>query len=399
MVHAKAFASAVTMRYHLKSFALAACIALSACSTLPPAPAVVPDFLFADPLFGAPSEQVGAQQVFAVSDEMRRYARTEMAALIRKHGAQGALVEALYRNGQLKLEYESTLTRNAAQAFDARAGNCLSLVIMTAAFARELGMQVRYQSAYLEEAWSRKGSLLMRSGHVNVTLGRRLADHGVNAIPHDLTIDFLPPEELRNLRTVEVPESLVVAMFMNNRAVEALVQDRFDDAYAWSREAIRTEPSFLAAQNTLGVIYLRRGALSEASAAFSHVLDRDARHTRALANLIEVMSRQGRQTEADRLRVRLVQLEPEPPLHFFNQGMAAMERNDFRAARDSFAREASRGDPPAEIHYWLGLAHYRLGNIEQAGRELERAADASASRAERERYSAKLDWLRARGAR
>lgn len=387
------------MRALLTPAIVAASLALAACAT-PTAPRPeAPAELFADELFGAPTEAVGAQDIFVVSDDMRRYAQLEMAALIRRHGAQGALVEALYRSGHLKLEYESAVTRNAAQAFDARAGNCLSLVILTAAMARELGLQVRYQSAYREEVWSRKGNLLLRSGHVNITLGRRIADHGLNPFPQDMTIDFLPQEELRNLRTVEIPESLVVAMFMNNRAVEALVQDRLDDAYAWARAAVRAEATFLAAQNTLGVVYLRRGALGQAGVVFNHVLAVEPDHTRALANLAEVATREGRTADAAQLRARLARLEPEPPLHYFNLGLAAMQRDDFRAARDLFAKEAARGDASAEVRFWLGVAHYRLGDAEHATKELSLAAEASASRRERELYSAKLDWLRARQAR
>ena len=390
------------MRPVLATLVAVAGLALAACATPPGQRPPAPEAMFADALFGPPTEQVGADRIFALSADMRRYAQTEMTPLIRKHGPQGALVEALYRNGYLKLEYESTVTRNAAEAFEARAGNCLSLVIMTAAFARELGLQVSYQSAYLEQIWSRKWDLLILNGHVNVTLAQRSklarptsslgAPHWS---PYDVTIDFLPQEDLRNLKTIEIPESLVVAMFMNNRSVEALVQGRLDDAYAWAREAVRADPSFLAAQNTLGVVYLRRGALAQAGAVFAHVLAADPKDTRALANLVEVASRDGRDDEAARLRARLAQLEPEPPLHFFNLGMAAMQRDDFRAARDLFAKEAARGDAAADVHFWLGVAHYRLGDIDRAARELSLAADASASRRERDLYSAKLDWLRA----
>lgn len=382
-------------RILLTAVVAASALALAACATPPAERTAVPTELFDDALFGPPSEPVGSDGIFALSADMRRYVQKDMAPLVRRHGAQGALVEALYGKGQLKLEYESTVTRNAAEAFEARSGNCLSLVIMTAAFARELGLQVRYQSAYLEEAWSRRGSLLLKSGHVNITLGQRIGDHTSSQLQFSLTIDFLPPEELRNLRTVEVRESLIIAMFMNNRSVEALVQGRLDDAYAWAREAVRADPWFLAAQNTLGVVYLRRGALAQAGTAFERVLATDPNHTRALANLAEVASRAGRGDEAARLRARLALLEPEPPLHFFNLGLAAMQREDFRAARDLFAKEAARGDATADVHFWLGVAHYRLGDIDRAARELSLAAEASSSRSERDLYSAKLDWLRA----
>lgn len=389
------------MRRLLASLMLTASLALVGCAA-PPAPRAgppAPETLFVDRLFGAPSERVGAQDIFALTDRMRRYAHEDMAGQIRKLGPQGALVESLYRKGKLKLEYDSAVTWNAAQAFEARSGNCLSLVIMTAAFAKELGLRVQYQSAFLEESWSRKGDLLLKSGHLNLTLGMRIGDARTYAVPQSVTIDFLPPEELRNLKTREVPESLVVAMYMNNRAVEALAQGRLDDAYAWARESVRTEPRFLAAQNTLGVVYMRRGALAESSAVFNHVLAADPDHTRALGNLIEVRTREGRVAEAAQLRQRLARLEPEPPLHFFSLGLAAMKRGDYRDARDLFAREAARGDTVAEVHFWLGVAHYQLGDVAQATRELGLAADASASRSERELYSAKLEWLRARGMR
>jgi tetratricopeptide (TPR) repeat protein len=201
---------------------------------------------------------------------------------------------------------------------------------------------------------------------------------------------------MRGLHTIEIPESLVVAMYMNNRAVESMVEGRLDDAYAWAREAVRTRPRFVAAQNTLGVVYLRRGALAQAAAVFDHALAIEPNHTSLLANAAEVASRDGRVAEAEQLRARLARLETEPPLHFFNLGLAAMQREDFRAARALFEKEAGRGDASADVHFWLSVALYRLGDIERAKREMALASEASASQSERQLYAAKLDWLRAR---
>ena len=103
--------------------------------------------MFNDHLFVAATERISADDVFALSDEMKRYLDTEIAGQIRAKGSRQGLFDALYSKGQLKLEYDSVMTRNAAQAFAARSGNCLSLVIMTAAFAKEMGLPVRYQRA------------------------------------------------------------------------------------------------------------------------------------------------------------------------------------------------------------------------------------------------------------
>jgi hypothetical protein len=61
-----------------------------------------------------------------------------------------------------------------------------------------------------------------------------------------------------------------------------------------------------------------------------------------------------------------------------------------------FAREIARAEDSAEFHYWLGLAHYGLGDVEQARRHMARALASSASGRDRDLYSAKLDWIRAR---
>ena len=370
------------------------CLVLAGCAS---APLSVPprEGLFQDQLFAAPTQHVSADEVFALSDAMTRYLKTDIAHLLHTRGRHNGLVEALYRRGLLKLEYDAAMTRNAAQAFEARAGNCLSLVIMTAAFAKELGLQVHYQSAYLEETWSRSGDLLFRSGHVNLTLGRRMFDVGTSQDMSPLTIDFLPADDIRRMRTRPIPEQTIVAMYMNNRAAEALEQGQLDNAYAWARAAVQHSPAFLSSYNTLGVIYQRHGDLAQAAQVFEVVLEREPQNTRAMSNLADVLARLGRTGEADTLLARLARIEPHPPFHFFNLGMAAMRQDDFTAARDWFAKEVARADYYDEFHFWLGVAHFKLGDVEQARKHLTLAMENSTVRSQHELYAAKLAWLRA----
>jgi tetratricopeptide (TPR) repeat protein len=371
---------------------LAILIGLAGCTTTPPPP---PHFerLLRDDLFAAPPAQIEPSEIFAVSEPMKEYLRTEISSQAKSKGLQGGLVAALYSRGQLKLEYDSSQTRTAAEAFDARAGNCLSLVVMTAAFAKELGLQIRYQSAYREETWSRTGNLLLRAGHVNITLGPKLQDRA-SRVAGTVTIDFLPSHEARNLRATEISEDTIVAMFMNNRAVEAIVRGEIDDAYAWTRASLLANPRFLAAYNTLGILYARRGHSDLAESAFRQVLEIDPKHTRAMANLAEVYASEGREEEAAALRTELARLEPEPPLELFNLGMLALQRHDYRAARELFGREAARSGYSTEVSFWLGVALYRMGEYEQASVYLDHALESSTKKSDRELYSAKLAHLK-----
>lgn len=383
------------LRRTMGSIAVAGSAFLAACASPSHAPPPHDD-LFQDQLFARTTVDVSAEQVFALSDAMRDYVRTEIHSQFRTNGTQLSLIDALLRKGQLKLDYDATITRNAAEAFDARAGNCLSLVIMTAAFAKELGLQVRYQSAVREESWSRSGSLLLRTGHVNVTLGPPMQQRA-DPLSRSYTIDFLPPEDASKVRTREVTEQTIVAMFMNNRAVEALLRGRVDEAYAWAREAVRQSPDFASAVNTLGIVYVRHGDLGPAELAFRRVLQLDPVHTRAMSNLAEVYLRQDRQAEAGELLRTLASIEPEPPYHYFSQGMAALKRNDLSTAREMFAREVARASYSPEFHYWLGVTYSRLGNPEQASKHLNLALKNGATNGLGDQYPSTLSLLKAKG--
>ena len=381
----------------MRNWAALVCFLLAACAAPQQQRLQPPEFLFKDELFAVPSASIAAADVFALSEQMKLYLRTAMGSQLRQMGPQQGLINALYQTDQLKLQYDAGVTRNAAQAFDARAGNCLSLVIMTAAFAKELGLQVTYQSAYQEETWGRSGDLLVRSGHVNVTLDKRTIDKGNFGSGPSLTIDFLPATSLRGLRTREIQEEMIVAMYMNNKAVEALVEERSDDAYAWTREAIFQNPEYLGSHNTLGIIYMRRGDLDQSARVLGYVLERDPTSARAMSNLAQVFARQGRDAESAALLRRLAQIEPVGPFHYFNLGLAAMERENFKVARELFAKEVARADYNAEFHFWLALANFKLGDIEPARKHLALALQNGVTRNDRELYAAKLAWLQTHG--
>jgi Flp pilus assembly protein TadD len=368
-------------------------LALGACAFAPPAADA--DRLFADHLFRAAPQPVRAQDVFAVSDEMRHYLARELGGLAATKGRQQALVDALRDRAQLRLEYDAAYTRNASEAFEARTGNCLSLVIMTAAFARELGVPVRYQNVFVDETWSRRGDLYFSAGHVNLTIGADPPRLGTRIDEgKQLTIDFLPPPDLRRTRWRVIEEKTIVAMFMNNRAAESIAAGRMDDAYWYAREAIGQDPDYMSPYNTLGVVYHRSGHLAQAALAFGHVLEREPSNTLVLSNLVPVLASLGRTDESRALERRLAQLQPEPPFAFFNRGLAAMREGDYRAARDLFSREVARDPYYHEFHFWLALALSRLGEDNEARRHLALALETSTTRKDHELYAAKLGHIK-----
>jgi len=269
---------------------------------------------------------------------------------------------------------------------------------MTAALAEEMGIPVVFQSVPTGDAWSRSGSLYFNVGHVNLLLGRPTrADMPLHDPDAFSLVDFMPPDETHLLRAERIDRATVTAMFMNNRAAEALAAGDIDAAYWWARNAIVTAPALLHAYNTLAIVYQRHGDRSLAEAVLRHALGVDPDNPIMLSNLAQLLREAGRPGDAAIVETRLLALQGRQyrPFYFYDQGRAAMAAGDYAGARRLFERELRRDPNHHEFHFWLAVAAAQLGDRRTADKELRQALAGSTTVSDRDLYSAKLTRLRA----
>lgn len=371
---------------------------LVACASVSPVWPAAQEALFRDAAFAPPAKPVDPAAVFALSPAMHEHLAREVAEQVRLHGPQRGLVDALYAKRQLALAYDAEFTRNAAEAFEARAGNCLSLAIMTGAFAKALGLAVRYRAVQVDDSWARDGDLALYVGHVNISIGRQVPlVRTVENSPDWWTIDFLPPADIAQQRTVPIDEARIVAMYMNNKAAEALARRHTDEAYWWLRGAIRVDPGLADLYNTLGVTYWRHGLPEPAETALRAALERRAEHPQAMGNLALVLRQLGRAAEADAVDARLARLHQATPFAAFARGMRAYDAGNFALAREQFSRALAVSNDFHEFHYWLAMALLQLGDTAGAAEHLREAEANSATRQQQSAYAAKLGRLKRGG--
>jgi Flp pilus assembly protein TadD len=369
-------------------------LALAACASAP-APLAATDALFSDASFAPPSDAVAPGDVFKVSPQMRAYLDSRVAEEIARHGEARGLVEALFKDHRLELDYDAEYTRNAAQAFDARAGNCLSLAIVTGAMARQVGLEVRYQSVETSEHWERDGDLLELVGHVNVSVGMPVPRaHPWGFDTDRWTVDFLPAADLRGQVTRPITESRIAAMYMNNRAAEALAHQRTDDAYWWLRSAVATDPSFSNLYNTLGVTYLRKGLLAPAEAALRFALSLEPDSAQTWSNLALVLRRDGRIEEAAQIARQHPPTGAAALAAAIDDGMKANESGDYARALEVFTHALRKAGDNHELHYQLAVTYLNLGDRRRAMKHLLDAQDNSTTARQRSVYASKVELLK-----
>lgn len=370
------------------TIALAGCLPASLTRSNDVAP------LFNDALFKRPSAPIDSAAIFALDAPMRHFLTEKIAPQLVERDPRRALLDALA--GELRLDYDAAETRTAAQAFAAREGNCLSLVIMAAAFARQIGVQVTFQEVYGFDTWERRDSLSFLSQHVNLVLGRPRPRGRLESDPQTpMVVDFVPPAKLPKAVTKPIAEQTIVAMYMNNRAAEVLAAGETTRAYWFARAALKTDPTFTAAANTLGVIYWNLGQKVLSERALRFTLAREPGNVPALTNLVQMLDAEGRTTEAQSAAKVLAEAQRHPPFYFFDRGMQALHAQDFVEAERQFKKDLAQRPYDSQSHFGLAMAAMHLGDMPRARKQLEVAIKNATTEDQRALYAAKLRELKA----
>jgi predicted Zn-dependent protease len=255
-----------------------------------------------------------------------------------------------------------------------------------------MGLRVEFKEVEVADTWNRIGQTYFSIGHVNVTINEKPL-RSARDISRPVTIDFIPTDELKQRQAERISEETVAAMYMNNRAAEMLAEGKLDEAYGWARAAIRQDRKFLGAYNTLGVIYKAHGNLAEAEKVLRRVMAAKPDNAIAMSNLAQVLTSAGRHEESKLLAERVERLQPYPPYHFFNLGMAAVNSGDYKKARSLFKKEVDRSPNTHEFHYWYAIASAQTGEMETAKRHMALAVESSSTLKERTVYATKLNQL------
>jgi tetratricopeptide (TPR) repeat protein len=116
-----------------------------------------------------------------------------------------------------------------------------------------------------------------------------------------------------------------------------------------------------------------------------------------MSNEVHVLNGLGRAKESEMLARRLAEIQPYPPYFFFNRGLDAMRTGDYRTARTQFTKEVNRASYNHQFHFWLALADFYLGNIDETRKQLIIAMENSPNSTQHDLYAAKLQSIRSHG--
>lgn len=179
--------------------------------------------------------------------------------------------------------------------------------------------------------------------------------------------------ELYHMLTEEIEdvatggESAYISVHERGRL--ALERGHFDEAVDLFKKVIRDEPNFLAAQNNLTIAYFSMGETEKALEAAEWVLEKDPGNIHALCNMASFFYQLNDSGNLKKILGRLDRLYPLLPEHCGKLGSTYLYVGDYEMAYRWLKVAERRGARCDQVFcFWMALASYHTGDLEQAER-------------------------------
>jgi len=369
-------------------------VALAACQSSPKIALSAQDVLYDEGFRQFHQVPIESEQdIFYLDDEAKAFVRDTTNTVGDPISQMETLVHTIFDRSKFNLLYDGTANTVANTTFKNRAANCLSMSIMTYALAQEAGFGVRFQEIDIPEYWTRRDGYSLLNGHINLRMLPRPNPNVYNFQSKGYQVDFDPHSARQHFPKRLVSLQTVIAMFYNNKGADALLQNQYERAYAYFRQAIYTEPNFDSALINLGILYRLKGYYAQAEHIYDYALALNPDSLTAWENLAYLYTFTGRERRAAEIFAKVEHDRSQNPYYFVNLGEVEIEKENWQEALTYYKKALSFDRKKHEIYFGLARIYFELGEVERSEHYLQLAKENSKNSQDVARYQGKLNFL------
>ncbi|MEP2653114.1 MAG: tetratricopeptide repeat protein [Paraglaciecola sp.] len=286
-------------------------------------------------------------------------------------------------------------TYNADLASTVHAGNCLSLAILTKAYALLAELKIEYRRVNSAPVYVKEDGLITISSHVqtHVHAPKKQNIEKGHFYFSKIVIDYFPSG--RGMLGDAVSFDDFISMYYQNLAAIELANKNYDKAYSLLTVAIERSPNNVETLNTLAVLYKKSGNVAKADSIYQYILNHTQGSVSALSNYVLLLKQQGRDNEARVYASRYSEIEDDNPYRWYNLANQAYSLQNYQQALDLFAKTSKMAPYLHESFFGQARAYFQLGDISKAKLAMEKAVELAYTPNEEKLYSAKLHTLKA----
>lgn len=281
-------------------------------------------------------------------------------------------------------------TLKAAETLQGETGNCMSLAILTTAYAKLVDVTISYQMVYSAPIYELVDDIMYISSHVRSRVASPLRIDQKSGIMHFSSsyIDYFPtPSRSRGLT---ISEPLFISMYYQNVAAELLKQDADKKAFYYLKKALEIAPDNVAAINSLAVVHRRQKDYASAEQLYRFILQNHQANLNVIVNFREMLRLLGRHDEAETLNTTIAQIDDPNPYEWITLADEAISNNELTRAARYLQRAEQLAPYLDEVYFQYARLDYIKGHPISAKRHLVLAQQYARSLERRHLYQAKL---------
>lgn len=283
-------------------------------------------------------------------------------------------------------------TYNAEESARLNKGNCMSLAVLTGAFARVVGIEYSYREINTLPVFDKQNNVILSSTHVQSILyddSFLPVDGFIYISKPGIVIDYFPESENRVGRRVS--DASFISMYYKNLAANALINEQLSKAFDLAEKSYQYDKSNIAVINLLGVIHRRAGDVKSAEKIYKAGIEVDSENLALMSNYMVLLKSENRFTEADTIEQALELLDDPNPYQWLEQAYSA---KDNKKAALYYHKALKKAPYLHQAYIGLYQIHLANGQLAKAEEMLNKALEWSYEANERKLYKYKLYSLR-----
>lgn len=267
-------------------------------------------------------------------------------------------------------------TYNATTVMRLNKGNCMSLAILTTAYAKLLGLYFSYRNVYTLPIFSKKEDVILSSSHVQTVIydpSFVADDNFFYFSPSGITIDYFPNKNNRRGGTFSY--NTFVAMYYKNIAADALADKNLAKSFMYASTTYKYDTKNIETINLLAVIHRRAGDVKTAEAIYKIGIDRGKPNIALLSNYIMLLKSQQRMEEVSFLQSKMEELDDPSPYKSLTQAYVATQNNDIKQAERHFKKALKKAPYLNQAYMELYRIYIKQQKMEMAQAMLVKALE------------------------
>ncbi len=287
------------------------------------------------------------------------------------------LIKFIFHSADNNLDYQYGTTLTASDTFQQQNANCLSLSIMAFSMATYLGLETHIQKVFIPEYWALENGYNLLTSHVNLKLyykeKKKDNVHYYFETKKGFVVDFDANSRREIFKTALISKNTLTAMFYNNKGAIAMVNNHYDVAYSYFKQAALIDPTYSTAWGNLAVLYRLQEDLTSAEIAYNYALQLDNNNNTAKGNLAILYSLTGRNKLAQKIYNELESKRQNNPYYHIAKGNEAYVQHLYRKAINHYKKSISLDRNLHESYFGLAKTYYELGDLNSAKRNMLKA--------------------------